>query len=263
MHGLGNDFIIIDQYLSKKSPHTLTAKLIQKLCDRHFGIGADQLLVLKKSSQKKADFRMDVWNADGTQAEMCGNGIRAVALYVAKRSKKPQSVYQVETGAGVLEVLIKKNLVRVDMGVPHLNPSKKDEMIVIGPKTLRIVEVHLGNPHAVIFVDSLEQTPVTSWGPQVENHPRFPGRTNVEFAQIQSQDRIEAKVWERGAGLTLACGTGACAIAVAALATRRVSSDRIAVDLPGGRLWLSWKGSGQSVFMEGPAEEVFSGEILI
>jgi diaminopimelate epimerase len=263
MHGLGNDFIVIDQLLNKK-PKTITGKIASKLCDRRFGVGADQLLVIKKAAQPtKADYRMDVWNADGTKAEMCGNGIRAVALYVAKRSKKPKSAYKVETGAGILEVQIKKNRVRVDMGIPHMNPAKDDEDLKIDSNNFRIHEVNMGNPHVVIFVDSLEKTPVGTWGPQIENHSRFPNRTNVEFAQVESNDRIVTKVWERGAGLTLACGTGACAVAAAAMATRKITSDQVTIELPGGRLTIDWKGPGHKIYMEGPAEEVFSGQISI
>lgn len=168
MHGLGNDFVIIDQFLNKKSPKTITGKIASQICDRRFGIGADQLIIIKKSSSPtKADFRMEVWNADGTKAEMCGNGIRAVALYINKRSKKPKASYKVETGAGILEVQIKKNRVRVDMGIPHMNPAKDDEELELGSSNFRIHEVNMGNPHVVIFVDSLDKTPVGVWGPQI------------------------------------------------------------------------------------------------
>jgi diaminopimelate epimerase len=262
MHGLGNDFVVIDQLLNKKTPKTVTGKTAEKLCDRRFGIGADQLLVIKKAAGK-ADFRMDVWNADGTKAEMCGNGIRAVALYVAKRSKKAKPAYKVETGAGLLEVQIKKNRVRVDMGIPHMNPSKDDEELIVADKTFRVHEVNMGNPHVVTFVDSLEKTPVGTLGPQIENHSRFPNRTNVEFAQVESNDRIVTRVWERGAGLTLACGTGACAVAAAAMVTRKITSNTVTIELPGGRLTIDWKGPGHKIYMEGPAEEVFSGTFEI
>lgn len=261
MQGLGNDFVVIDDETRLSAELLpLTSEIARKICDRRFGVGADQILWLRAPKNKdQADVRMEILNADGSTAEMCGNGIRAVALYLQDRhSKKRQDSYRVETLAGVLEVVIQKSgEVAVDMGVPSFGAAG-EEIEALGRK-FGFIEVNVGNPHAVIFVDDVLQVPLESWGPALESHPRFPKRTNVEFVQILSPREIRVRVWERGAGVTLACGTGACASAVAALFVKSLESP-LRVHLPGGALSIHWAGPGKRIQMVGPAKEVFRGE---
>lgn len=261
MHGLGNDFIVIDDLgVSQGQSTFLTADIAVKICDRRFGIGADQILWLREPHDSSADARMEILNSDGSIAEMCGNGIRAVALYVDQKMKsRRKDSYRIETLAGMKTVVVEGGRVIVDMGPPVLGVGAGEEIEIKGQR-LRFFEVSMGNPHAVIFVDEFSTYPVDEFGPCIETHPRFPKRTNVEFVRIVGKSAIEVQVWERGAGLTLACGTGACASAVASLATGRVSGE-VQVELPGGALQITWKGPGQSVMMKGPAVEVFRGEI--
>jgi len=287
MHGLGNDFIVIDglsvhheKFLDQKT--TLTPEFVRKVCDRRYGIGADQILWLKPPKTKKAVAVMEVINADGTKAEMCGNGIRAVALYLDRGKKSPPNgskasksksksskVYPIETGAGLLLVEVSGDDVRVDMGPPKL--GQKFERLDIGSKAVSFREVSMGNPHAVILVSDLKNYPAEIEGPAIEKNARFPKRTNVEFVEVMKAGtqkgsktgagKIKVRVWERGAGFTLACGTGACASAVAAIAAGKVKSP-VEVELPGGSLLIEWSGDPRhSVFMSGPAEEVFRGVI--
>jgi diaminopimelate epimerase len=272
MHGLGNDFIVFDgvnvsQGKLRDQIHKLTPAFARKICDRRYGIGADQILWIRPAKSKKAVARMEVINADGSIAEMCGNGIRAVALYLAtengkkKRSGKksqPSEVYPIETLAGVLSVEVKGKEARVDMGKPKL--GAKAEKLSVEGSTVEFWEVSMGNPHAVIFLESLEGYPVEEQGPLVEKHARFPKRTNVEYVQVDTRSKLTVRVWERGAGITLACGTGACASAVASISAGKAKSP-VSVELPGGELLIEWSGDPRhSVFMTGPAEEVFRGE---
>jgi diaminopimelate epimerase len=272
MHGLGNDFIVFDgvnvsQGKLRDQIHKLTPAFARKICDRRYGIGADQILWIRPAKSKKAVARMEVINADGSIAEMCGNGIRAVALYLAtengkkKRSGKksqPSEVYPIETLAGVLSVEVKGKEARVDMGKPKL--GAKAEKLSVEGSTVEFWEVSMGNPHAVIFLESLEGYPVEEQGPLVEKHARFPKRTNVEYVQVDTRSKLTVRVWERGAGMTLACGTGACASAVASISAGKAKSP-VSVELPGGELLIEWSGDPRhSVFMTGPAEEVFRGE---
>jgi diaminopimelate epimerase len=277
MHGLGNDFVLIDD-LGKPAGlcHPLNAELARAMCDRRLGIGADQLLWLRTPSDKapspdlegaKADARMDIFNADGSVAEMCGNGIRAAALYLYRHGPKRKPEYDIETLAGIKRVIVKDGQVRVDMGAPGLgamfgaSATAGGEAITVLGQELRFFEVDMGNPHAVIFVDDVASCELEKLGPAIEAHPRFPRRTNVEFVQVQGAREIQVRVWERGAGPTLACGTGACASAVASLATGRVQGT-VEVHLPGGVLSIQWNGGQGPVWMEGPAEEVFRGQYL-
>jgi diaminopimelate epimerase len=267
MHGLGNDFVVIDDLQGAKSD--LTTDLARKICDRRFGIGADQILWLRhpQVTETQADARMEILNSDGSVAEMCGNGIRAVALYLYDSGPKPrQKDYLIETLAGLKKVTITGRDVAVDMGAPGLYPkSKEGEVIEVteGRISQRFTfhEVSMGNPHAVIFSDNVEKIALEEIGPLLENHPRFPKKTNVEFVQVISSSEIRVRVWERGAGITLACGTGACASATAALYTGRVKG-QVKVGLPGGALLIDWAGEGQPLIMQGPATEVFRGEYL-
>ncbi len=273
MQGLGNDFVVIDDLGSVPATQGLDlGKLAKKICDRRFGIGADQILWLKKSRSSVADIRMEILNADGSEAEMCGNGIRAVARYLQRHTglKRPESSssvlpsYLIETLGGVKKVELMGNEVIVDMGAPTLGKGflgQGEELVVAGER-LFFYEVNVGNPHAVFFVNALSQFPVETLGPLIEKHPRFPQRTNVEFVEVGDGHSIRVRVWERGAGITLACGTGACASAVASLATQKVSG-RVEVLLPGGALQITWSGKvTDSVMMQGPAEEVFQGRFL-
>lgn len=279
MHGLGNDFVLIDD-LGKPAGlcHPLSSERARAICDRRLGVGADQLLWLKSAtpdaegSASKADARMDIFNADGSVAEMCGNGIRAVALYLYRHGPERKAEYDIETLAGIKRVEVRAGVVRVDMGAPKLGAmfgasghagsgALSGESINVLGRELCFFEVDMGNPHAVIFVESLAGCEFEKLGPALEVHPRFPKRTNVEFVEVRGAREIQVRVWERGAGPTLACGTGACASAVASLATGRVQG-KVEVMLPGGALSIQWDGDGQSVWMEGPAEEVFRGQYL-
>jgi len=266
MQGIGNDFILIDDLAKSTSREMspITSAYARRICDRRFGVGADQVLWLKPPrNSSEADALMEIVNADGSTAEMCGNGIRAVALYLHKNGQRPGlSQYGIETLAGLLTVKLQgEKEVEVDMGRPWLGSgfATDGEQLVLGPESLKFFEVSVGNPHAVFFVDQVDSIDLQRLGPMVELHPRFPKRTNVEFVQVMGSSELKVRVWERGAGVTLACGTGACASAVAALASGRARG-RVAVHLPGGVLQISWEGEGSSVLMEGPAEEVFRGE---
>ncbi|MCM2277520.1 MAG: diaminopimelate epimerase [Oligoflexia bacterium] len=276
MHGLGNDFIVIDE-LEREIPWPVTPEFARQACDRRFGIGADQLLWLKRPLAASAEARMEILNADGSVAEMCGNGIRAVGIFLARRglgkaagaTANAAGEYRIETLAGLKTVRVENGLVTVDMGAPTLGggfPGIGEALLIKG-RELRFFEVNMGNPHAVLFVDELAAYPIEEVGPQVETNPRFPKRTNVEFVQVlehetrQKSSVIQVRVWERGAGITMACGTGACASAVAAIATGRVVQGPVEVRLPGGSLTIQWAGTGQPVLMTGPAVEVFRGEI--
>ncbi len=257
MHGLGNDFVVVEG--PAWSDAILTPEMARKICDRRFGIGADQILWLRKPQDASAATRMEILNADGSTAEMCGNGIRAVALHLAQSDpSRAQGEMKIETAAGMKVVSVDRAEVRVDMGPPRLG-AIAGERLEIGGRFVHFNEVSMGNPHAVIFVDDFAAWKTDQWGPWMENHPRFPQRTNVEFVKVIGPNVIEVQVWERGAGETLACGTGACASAVAALALGKVKG-LVEVRLPGGKLEISWDGEGRPVFMKGPAVEVYRGQ---
>ncbi len=265
MHGLGNDFILLD--LRKRSISGLV-EIIKRLSDRRFSIGFDQALILKDS--KKADFRMDIYNADGGHVEMCGNGIRCLAKYIwdKKLSKKP--VLSIETPAGIIRPEKRSELIRVDMGEPILEArlipvrpgaKKGEEFIEVpfkaGNRTFSVTCVSMGNPHAVIFVNDVESFPVSEYGPIIEADRDFPQGTNVEFVELINSRRLKVRVWERGAGETLACGTGACASVVAAKLTGKISRSAI-VELPGGELKIEL-GKNMRVYMTGPAALSYTG----
>lgn len=267
MEGLGNDFIVVDEFTKPVSwGNRLSSGLAQKLCDRRFGIGADQILWLKKplTPEVGVQVRMEILNADGSIAEMCGNGIRAVALYLNRHSEVSQNQYSIETLAGRMDVQLVQDEVLVNMGPPRLGKgalSKQGEEIEVDGKIFRFYEVSMGNPHAVIFVDESPTESFTQkWGSLLEIHPRFPKRTNVEFVFVSGSQKAQVRVWERGAGLTLACGTGACAVAVACYLTGKADSTLpLDIFLPGGKLQLSWNKGDSGVMMQGPAREVFQG----
>ncbi len=249
-HGIGNDFVIIEDAEGQD-----ISELAKLLCDRHFGVGSDGLLVYEESSI--ADFRMRMFNPDGTEAEMCGNGIRCITLYAYKKS--PKKVFKVETKIGVLDCEVTSNdpfKVRVNMGQPR---EIRPHSLILDNKTFDLTLVSMGNPHAINFVEDVYSIPLRDLGPKIENHPDFPNRTNVEFVQIIDRAHVIVKVWERGAGETLACGSGACAVAVASI-VNNYTDNLVEVTLPGGKLNIEWD-KELGIFMEGPAEEVFIGEM--
>lgn len=265
MHGLGNDFIVID--LRKRSIRGL-AEIIKTLSNRRLAIGFDQALILGES--KKADIRMDIYNADGGEVEMCGNGIRCVAKYIWDRKLSRKKTLSIETLAGIIRPERDGALIKVDMGSPILkaslipvktSASLGDEFIErpfkAGKKTFKVTCVSMGNPHAIIFVDDVKGFPVSQIGPIIEIDTDFPQGTNVEFVEVINSKRIRMRVWERGAGETPACGTGACAAVVAANLTGRVKRSVI-VELSEGELKIEL-GKDNHVYMTGPAVESFSG----
>ena len=270
MHGAGNDYVVLDgirQELPSIPP------LAARLCDRHFGIGADQLLVARPS--RAADFRMEIYNADGSQVEMCGNGLRAFYKFLRDHGHTDADEISVETLGGVVHPgWAGPDRVRVEMGQPVLAPAKipttlgtgdgpiLDVPLEIDGETLRVSSVSMGNPHAVVFVEDPDHVPVERWGSLIENHSAFPNRANVEFVTPLGRDRIRQRTWERGVGETLACGSGACAAAVVAM-LRGVVDEEVRVELRGGELEISWKGGDAPVIMTGPAAEVFTGEFPI
>ncbi len=267
MHGIGNDFILIDcreENLCSQLPSV--GELSRRLCHRRFGIGADQVLLLFPS--KVADFKMKIFNADGSEVEMCGNGIRCLAKYIWDRGISTNDALSVETAAGIIRPERVDGMVKVDMGEPILQAREipvnldgviKNYPLIIDGKELKITCVSMGNPHAVIFVDNVEAFDVKRYGPVIETHELFPKRTNVEFIEVMGPERLKMRVWERGAGETMACGTGASAAAVAAN-LNGFSEKKVTVGLLGGELKIEWSGNNR-VYMTGPAEEVFEGRI--
>ena len=268
MHGAGNDFVVLDGVRGVLPP---LEPIAARLCDRHRGIGADQLLVVRPS--QAADFRMEIWNADGSQVEMCANGIRCFFKYLRDRGHSRADEIGVETLSGVVRPRwAGPDRVRVDMGRPVLEPAKIPTTIAAGPgpvldaplevdgTRLRVASVSMGNPHAVLFVDDPDAAPVARIGPLVENHPAFPNRVNVEFVTAVSRRRIRQRTWERGSGETLACGSGACAVAVVSM-LRGLVDREVTIELRGGELEIAWADDEAHVFMTGPAAEVFTGSI--
>lgn len=270
MHGCGNDYIYVDCF-SNPIPHD-PAGLSRAISDRHFGVGSDGLILICPSD--KADARMRMFNADGSEAEMCGNGVRCVAKYVHDHGLVRKPTLTVETGRGVLTLDLEVaggsvRLVRVDMGEPILEAASipttlsgnppLDVPLQVDDRTFRVTCVSMGNPHCVTFVDTIDDKLVHGIGPRVEHHVAFPRRTNAEFVRVVKPDEVTLRVWERGSGETLACGTGACAVAVAGALTGRTQR-RLTAHLPGGNLQLFWSEKDNHVYMTGPATEVFSGD---
>ena len=270
MQGLGNDYVYVDCFKEKiDSP----SELAVKISDRHFGVGSDGLIMINPSD--KADFEMEMYNADGSRGEMCGNGIRCVAKYVYDYGLTDKTRISVETLGGIkyLDLTVengKVTLVKVDMGQPKLSPEKIpviadgeqviDEPILVDGEGYRMTCVSMGNPHAVIFVDEdVKNLPLEITGPKFENHERFPNRINTEFVRVLDRNTVEMRVWERGSGETLACGTGACAVAVACVLNGLTEED-VTVKLLGGDLQIKWDRENDRVYMTGPAEVVFDGE---
>ncbi|EGK13241.1 diaminopimelate epimerase [Desmospora sp. 8437] len=268
MHGLGNDFIVVTaDTWPQEAP-----ELARRLCDRRFGVGADGLVFLLPS--RAGDVRMRILNADGSEAEQCGNAVRCVAKYYYERISGAKKEIIVETGAGLQSVRLETDgsqveSICVDMGRPILEADRvpvalEGERVVahpvkIGEESFRFTAVSMGNPHAVIFVDDAAAFPVETWGPRLETHPLFPNKTNVEFVTVHSPRELEMRVWERGVGPTLACGTGACASLVAAV-LNGTADRRARVRLKGGDLEIEWREGDDRVYMTGPARTVFEGE---
>jgi diaminopimelate epimerase len=270
MHGAGNDYIYVDCITNP--PPRDPAGLSRRISDRHFGVGSDGLILICPS--ERADVRMRMFNADGSEAEMCGNGVRCVAKYVHDHGLVRKPRLTVETGRGVLtlDLEIHEGRVRqvtVDMGEPILHAERiptrlpgdppKDAALELPGRTLRVTCVSMGNPHCITYVEEITNDWVLGVGPQVERHPAFPRRTNAEFVRVNGPGDVTVRVWERGSGETLACGTGACAVAVAGVLTGRTER-QIVAHLPGGDLHLHWSEKDNHVYMTGPAVEVFSGE---
>ena len=282
MHGAGNDYVYVDCF-NEKVPQTQSLpQLARRISDRHFGVGGDGLILIHPSDV--ADARMQMFNADGSEAEMCGNGIRCVAKYVYDHGLAKSQNLRIETAAGILRLDLEvvdglARQITVDMGEPILEPhlipttlrandasndanSTKpvvDAPLSIGGKDLALTCVSMGNPHCITYVERLSDEWVLGWGPEIEHDPHFPNRVNAEFVEIISPGEIRMRVWERGSGETRACGTGACAVCVAGVLSGR-SEREILAHLPGGDLRLVWGEDTNHVFMTGPAEEVFCGD---
>ena len=270
MQGLGNDYVYVNCFKEKiDNP----PELARRISDRHFGVGSDGLIMINPSD--KADFEMEMYNADGSRGEMCGNGIRCVAKYVYDYGLTDKTHISVETLGGIkyLDLTVeegKVKMVKVDMGKPELEPLKipvkasgdkaVDEPILVGGNEYRMTCVSMGNPHAVIFIGcDVREFPLEEIGPKFENHQRFPNRVNTEFVRVIDRHTAEMRVWERGSGETLACGTGACAVAVACV-LNGLTEDEVTVRLLGGALQISWDREKDTVYMTGQAAVVFDGE---
>ncbi|UTW46726.1 diaminopimelate epimerase [bacterium SCSIO 12696] len=269
MHGLGNDFVVID---AVTQPFAMCSNKARKLADRNFGVGCDQILLVEPPSQPDMDFRYRIFNADGSEVEQCGNGARCFAKFVRDRKLTGKRVLQVETCNGAIELHCEaNNQYRVDMGVPELAPEKipfqseaqaSNYSLSVAGRQLTIGAVSMGNPHAVCVVDDVSTAPVEELGPLIESHPQFPRRVNAGFMEVVNRSQINLRVYERGAGETLACGSGACA-AVVAGRIQGLLDEQVTVNLPGGNLQIQWPGEGQSVTMTGPASTVYQGRIRI
>ncbi|QBQ53913.1 diaminopimelate epimerase [Nitrosococcus wardiae] len=267
MQGLGNDFVVIDTI---SQPLSLTASQVRRIADRRLGIGCDQVLLVAPPPSPEVDFGYRIFNADGGEVEQCGNGARCFARFVREQGLTGKERLQVQTAGGVIHLHLETDKqVTVDMGVPRFAPDeipfKADHeadyyLLEFDKQRVEIGAVSMGNPHCVLRVPEIDTAPIAYWGPILERHPRFPQRVNVGFVQVISPGHIRLRVYERGAGETPACGTGACAAMV--IGRRRGwLSGQVYVDLPGGRLGIHWAGEGQSVWMTGPAETVFEGTI--
>ncbi|HWS13482.1 MAG TPA: diaminopimelate epimerase [Rhodocyclaceae bacterium] len=269
MHGLGNDFVVIDAIRQQVE---LTPARVRFLADRHFGVGCDQILLVEAPTQPGVDFRYRIFNADGGEVEQCGNGARCFVRFVREQGLTDKREIRVETAGGIIAPRLEDDgQVTVDMGVPRFAPAEvpfasDSEALVqtldVEGATAYITALSMGNPHAVQVVADVDAAPVTSQGPAIEVHPRFPQRVNAGYLQVSGPHAIRLRVWERGAGETLACGTGACAAAVTGILRGLVESP-VSVSTRGGDLRIAWAGPGRPVMMTGPAASVFQGEIAL
>jgi len=270
MQGIGNDYVYVDCF-QQQVPDP--SELARRISDRHFGVGADGLILIMPSAS--ADVRMRMFNADGSEAEMCGNGIRCLAKYVHDHGLCVANPLRVETAAGTKTVHLELDssdkvvAATVDMGLPRFKPAEVpvrapgqrvvDSPIIAGRRTYQMTCLSMGNPHAVIYVDDVAAVPLEEVGPAIERHPLFPQRVNVHFVQVHRPSEVTMRTWERGSGATLACGTGASAVCVAGVLTGRTER-KITAHLPGGDLLLEWREADEHVYLTGPAEEVFTGD---
>lgn len=272
MQGLGNDYVYVNGFEEKiDNP----SEVAIKVSNRNFGVGSDGLILINPS--KVADCEMEMYNADGSRGEMCGNGVRCVGKYMYDYGLTDKTSISVETLGGIkyLDFTIedgKVKLIKVDMGSPKLTPSEIpivadgenviDEPIIVDGKEYRMTGVSMGNPHTVVYIDDVQGLEIEKIGPKFENHERFPNRINTEFARVIDRHTVEMRVWERGSGETLACGTGACAVAVASI-LNGFTEDKVTVKLLGGDLQIEWDRKADKVYMTGPAEVSFEGEIKL
>ena len=269
MHGLGNDFVVFDAI---NQDVALSPEQVRFIADRRFGVGCDQLLLVEPAQSAEAEFRYRIFNSDGGEVEQCGNGARCFARFVSDRGLTRNQRIPVETRAGLIELQLEPDgQVTVNMGVPRLEPASlpfeaeamaQNYVVEVDGQPCTLAAVSMGNPHAVLRVDDVDSAPVADLGPRLESHPRFPQRVNVGFMQVLAKDAIKLRVYERGAGETLACGTGACA-AVVAGRIQGWLEPRVRVELKGGELVISWQGGDNPVYMTGPASHVFEGQIEV
>ncbi len=269
MEGAGNDFVVVD---ALRQPFTLDAAQIRYIANRHTGIGFDQLLVIEAPRTEDTDFYYRIFNSDGIEVNQCGNGARCFVRYVHDKALSDKDTIRVETASGVIEPRLEPDgSVTVDMGSPRFDPAdipmrapqrRRAYMLPVDAEQIEIGAVSMGNPHAVQLVDDVESAPVTTQGPLIEHHDVFPNRVNAGYMQIVNRHTIRLRVWERGAGETLACGTGACAAVVIGICWELLDSP-VCVQTRGGELRIAWQGEGESVLMTGPARTVFEGEIDI
>lgn len=269
MQGNGNDFVVIDAIHQTVQ---LDRRQLQWLADRHFGVGCDQILLVEAPQTTEADFRYRIFNSDGGEVQQCGNGARCFVRFVHDKGLTDKKVVRVETLAGIIHIQLRDNGdVTVNMGTPDFAPvalpmaidQRADYYsIIIDGEPVRFGAVSMGNPHAVLQVDDVDSAPVTTWGPVLESHELFPERVNVGFMQVVDREHIRLRVYERGAGETLACGTGACAAAVVGIVWGLLNK-RVTVDLSGGTLFIEWDDGENPVYMTGPAQTVFDGQLYI
>ena len=265
MHGLGNDYIYIDMTNKQKNniEENELPKIARFLSNRHFGIGGDGIILIEKS--EIADFKMRIFNSDGTEAEMCGNGIRCFAKYIYENGLTKKENLKIETLAGIKEIKLIKNdknkieKIEVNMGIPKIEEKIRLKIL---DKEFEITNISMGNPHAVIFVDDVEKVDLEKYGSAIENNKYFPNRTNVEFVEILDKNLVKMRVWERGAKETYACGTGACAVVVAGY-INNLNKRKVKVLLKGGELEINWKEKTNEIYMTGIATEVFKGKIKV
>ena len=269
MHGLGNDFVVIDLLTQHIA---IDHRITRRLAERRFGVGCDQVLVVEPPTRPDVDFRYRIFNADGSEVEQCGNGARCFARFVRSKKFTSKATIKVETLSGIIELrCLEQGGVEVDMGRPTLEPaavpfSAEAQSAVytvnVDGQEHALGVVSMGNPHAVLIVDDIDNAPVDTLGPAIQQHPRFPRQANVGFMQVVRRDHIRLRVYERGSGETLACGSGACAAVVSGI-TRGLLDATVNVSLPGGKLRINWAGPDHSVLMTGPASFVFEGQIRL
>ena len=266
MHGIGNDFVVLDLISQRYRPKT---NHMQQIADRHFGVGCDQILIVEPPQHPENDFLYRIFNADGSEVEQCGNGARCFAKYVTDKKLTGKNPIRVETAGGVIELHLENGGVRVDMGAPILEPAnipfKADQQATsytldVNGESFEIGAISMGNPHSVLRVDDVDTAPVETIGALIESHEHFPNRVNAGFMQIINRQQIKLRVYERGAGETLACGSGACAAVVYGILQGWLD-ERVTVNLPGGQLTIEWAGNNAHVQLIGPATYVYDGKI--